>query len=164
MGYLHLLYRSRAKHEEFHPSDLDILRVALAFNSANGITGLLVRVDEQFLQALHGPAEVVEALYARIAADPRHSAVQTLLREPATQLSPYGEWAMAYDSLIGFENALGMTPEGTYPELAPEKVQSIVSQMTDLARGVSEFGSAFPYSRMSGESNQAYMCRLDGLM
>ena len=59
--YVQVLYRSVARHEDFHPSDLDILRTAIKFNVDHGVTGILLRIDEQFFQALHGPAQHVDA-------------------------------------------------------------------------------------------------------
>ncbi|MCA0044185.1 BLUF domain-containing protein [Celeribacter litoreus] len=163
MKYLHVLYRSRPTHGEFDETDLDILKSALAFNSENGITGLLVRVDEQFYQALHGPKDAVSTLLAKIENDPRHTNMEILLSESAAEVSPYGEWAMAYDSLIGFENDLGAAADGNLPEITAEKARHILGLLADLARGVAEFGSAFPYSRQFGETDAAYMERLGGL-
>eukprot|EP01028_Stygiella_incarcerata_P007791 TRINITY_DN3258_c0_g1_i1.p2 TRINITY_DN3258_c0_g1~~TRINITY_DN3258_c0_g1_i1.p2 ORF type:complete len:100 (-),score=11.43 TRINITY_DN3258_c0_g1_i1:59-358(-) len=92
--YVQVLYRSVARHEDFHPSDLDILRTAIKFNVDHGVTGILLRIDEQFFQALHGPAQHVDALMTRIAADDRHQHVDILLHEGAMDTSPFKDWSM----------------------------------------------------------------------
>ena len=75
--------------------------------------------------------------------------------------SPYDRWSMAYDSLIGFEHGLSLLPDGSYPEVTPEQLSDLVQAMAKLARGVADYGSAFPYSRKQGESDQAYLDRLE---
>ena len=62
-------------------SDADIqaiLATAQRFNATAGITGMLLCVERQFLQYLEGEEQAVEALYKRIAKDPRHSGVLRL--------------------------------------------------------------------------------------
>ncbi|WP_434288882.1 BLUF domain-containing protein [Celeribacter sp. SCSIO 80788] len=161
--YLQLLYRSVARYEDFHPSDLDILREAVRFNAAHGITGILLRVDEQFFQVLHGPAENIEGLAARIKSDARHRHMEVLLCEEAEEASPYGNWSMAYDSLMGFEQKLGLQENGRYPEIATERARELVAVLAKTASSVDTYGSAFPYSRFPGEEDAAYLARLDGL-
>ncbi|PTQ74426.1 BLUF domain-containing protein [Celeribacter persicus] len=160
---LQLLYRSVARYEDFHPSDLDILREAVRFNADHGITGMLLRVDEQFLQALHGPGDEIDALVARIKADPRHQHMEILLREETVDMSPFGNWSMAYDSLMGFEQNLGLQEDGHYPEISPERARDLIVVLAKTATSVDTYGSAFPYTRLPGEEDAAYLERLDGL-
>jgi AcrR family transcriptional regulator len=62
-------------------------------NSANDITGRLLRIGVAFVQALEGPDAAVTALYAAIAADPRHTDVIQLINAPIESRA-YGGWAM----------------------------------------------------------------------
>lgn len=161
--YIQLLYRSVARHEDFHPSDLDILRTAVKFNASHGVTGILLRVDEQFFQALHGPKESVEALLARIEADERHQNMEILLCEEVMDVSPFGDWSMSYDSLLGFEQNLGLQEDGAYPVISPDRARELITLFAKAATSVATYGSAFPYARLAGENDAAYLERLDGL-
>ena len=49
-------------------------------NRRAGVGGFLVQFNGWFFQVLEGPKEAVEALYERIAGDPRHGAVRIVLR------------------------------------------------------------------------------------
>lgn len=161
--YVQVLYRSVARHEDFHPSDLDILRTAIKFNVDHGVTGILLRIDEQFFQALHGPAQHVDALMTRIAADDRHQHVDILLHEGAMDTSPFKDWSMSYDSLLGFEQELGLQEDDTYPAISPDRARELIALFAKTATSVATYGSAFPYARLSGENDMAYLERLDGL-
>ncbi|NKI34944.1 BLUF domain-containing protein [Wenzhouxiangella sp. XN79A] len=51
-------------------------------NCRHGISGVLHFADGRFFQYLEGPADRVDALYARICRDARHSDVRRLTRRP----------------------------------------------------------------------------------
>ncbi|HEU0069742.1 MAG TPA: BLUF domain-containing protein [Alphaproteobacteria bacterium] len=98
----------------FTRSDLvELLERSRQRNARDGISGLLLHRGGNFIQALEGPPEAVEATYRRIAADPRHGGLITLLRRtiPARE---FGDWAMGFenisaeagDALPGFSNFL----------------------------------------------------------
>jgi hypothetical protein len=90
---LRLIYFSTARLG-LDRADLEALLAAAAtHNRAAGITGLLLFNGLNFLQVLEGPATAVEALYGRIADDPRHSGVALLKREPI-DVSSYPQWGM----------------------------------------------------------------------
>lgn len=55
-----------------------ILETARRKNGELGITGLLAHGGNMFLQIVEGAPEAIEALMARIAADPRHRSVRVL--------------------------------------------------------------------------------------
>jgi hypothetical protein len=74
----------------------NILQVSQANNRRDGITGLLHANTRRFMQALEGEATAVDAVYARIANDPRHFALVVLSRRPI-EVREFGEWSMAHD-------------------------------------------------------------------
>ena len=93
-GYLRLTYASIAAtgfngHREY-PAIVDHARPA---NRLAGIGGVLAFDGHQFLQILEGPVEQVEALFARITADPRHYGV-VCLRHTAVAVRYFDEWGM----------------------------------------------------------------------
>lgn len=72
-----------------------ILSISRANNRRDDVTGLLYSDGTRFLQALEGPADRVEAAFARIKADPRHRAVVILSRRQI-DAREFGDWAMAH--------------------------------------------------------------------
>ncbi len=158
---LQLLYRSFALWPEFEPSDLAIVQAALTHNPKVGISGYLWRAETQFFQALHGPTAAVQALMERIKADPRHHSVEILLQEQAQPSSPFEGWSMGYD-LIGIELAgFGLDAQGQRPEVDAQLARQLYVEMAQAARDASQFGSAFPYARQAGESEEHYIARLN---
>ncbi|MCP1337339.1 BLUF domain-containing protein [Futiania mangrovi] len=75
-----------------------ILAAALAHNATHAITGVLLHVETAFLQLLEGPEAEVEALFSRIAADPRHHQV-TVLHRGTVQARSFPGWSMGFSSL-----------------------------------------------------------------
>lgn len=97
MPLLQLAYASRPV--EYDGGVLTaILIEARRCNMRDQITGALICREDLFLQLLEGPAEAVEATYARICADKRHEQVRTLMRrEIADTARMFSHWAMKYD-------------------------------------------------------------------
>ncbi len=74
-----------------------ILSAARRNNPRDGITGALVCRQDLYLQLIEGPAEAIDALYARICEDDRHANVELLLSEDmGERLFP--NWAMLDDT------------------------------------------------------------------
>ena len=88
---LQLVYISTATEE---PDSDTILRTSRRNNARDGLTGLLYSDGVRFMQALEGPADKVEAAYARIRLDPRHRAAVVLSRRDVDERE-FGQWNMA---------------------------------------------------------------------
>jgi hypothetical protein len=82
--------------------DVDRLEELLAISRSNnhraGLTGMLLYAGGHFIQTLEGPAEVVDATYTRIEADPRHRDVFITLREEIGDRA-YPDWSMGFEQL-----------------------------------------------------------------
>jgi hypothetical protein len=63
----------------------ELLAKAQRHNAQHQISGLLVYHHQYFLQILEGHSQPIEALMARIMADPRHHHVTTIYRAPLQQ-------------------------------------------------------------------------------
>ncbi len=72
-----------------------ILAASRIRNKASNVTGALLFTALGFAQVLEGPREVVEALFERIGADPRHSDVTVLSFTP-TERRSFPDWAMGF--------------------------------------------------------------------
>jgi hypothetical protein len=66
---------------------------AMAWNQRQGITGVLLYSDGNFMQYIEGPAPEIDRLYERIRADARHRALIELLNEATAQRS-FAQWHM----------------------------------------------------------------------
>lgn len=90
-----LLYRSGQLYEFTVPDMVRLLLQARTYNARHGIGGMLLSRDGLFMQLLEGPAAAVDALYARIASDPRHCEVRLMVRAERTASLLPG-WRMAW--------------------------------------------------------------------
>ena len=70
-----------------------ILTISRRNNGALGVTGLLLQHRRSFLQVLEGPTTVVEEVFDRVIADPRHDSVLILRKGPIVERA-FGEWQM----------------------------------------------------------------------
>ena len=90
-----LLYRSDALYRMDAADMLKLLLDARSYNIEHDITGLLLYHEDRFMQALEGPREAVEALYRRIALDPRHRNVALEFSEPEEERL-FPDWQMGF--------------------------------------------------------------------
>jgi hypothetical protein len=92
-----------------------ILAAAHHFNPSRGITGALLVSSDTFAQVLEGPKADVEALYRKLATDPRHADCALLSAKAVTDRH-FGTWSMTYagrtDSLHYDAAKKASMPEG----------------------------------------------------
>ncbi|WP_314425753.1 BLUF domain-containing protein [uncultured Microbacterium sp.] len=77
----------------------ELLAGSREHNHAQGITGMLLYRDGEFVQILEGDRHDVEQLMERIGRDPRHTDVRILLEEPLHERR-FEEWTMGYQALV----------------------------------------------------------------
>jgi len=77
----------------------DLVEKAAAFNKARGITGILAIEGRRVCQILEGGDAEVEALFASIQRDPRHSGVIELVHIPVER-SAFEAWGMVRRPMI----------------------------------------------------------------
>ncbi|MGY6632609.1 MAG: BLUF domain-containing protein [Alkalilacustris sp.] len=78
------------------PEDLAaLLAVSRRNNAADGITGLLLYHDQNFLQVLEGEEAAVTACFERIRRDPRHRNLIMVSRDTRPARS-FGQWWMGF--------------------------------------------------------------------
>ena len=73
-----------------------ILSGARRNNVRDGITGALICRDDIYLQLVEGPADAIDALYARILVDDRHTDIRLLLMSEISERM-FPAWAMLDD-------------------------------------------------------------------
>lgn len=73
----------------------EMLEVSRRNNQRDGITGMLLYVEGNFMQAIEGAPDRIGDLYQRLHRDPRHHAVTTLVDEPLAHRH-FAQWSMAF--------------------------------------------------------------------
>jgi hypothetical protein len=73
----------------------DLLKVSRNNNEKNGITGLLLYSDGNFMQILEGEKEAIENTYKKIANDIRHRNIILVVNEPIKKRN-FKDWKMGF--------------------------------------------------------------------
>jgi hypothetical protein len=136
-----LIYRSHsllADGSQGQTELADILQGARHKNAALGITGALMLYDDWFAQVLEGPQAAVEALFARIKADPRHDSVR--LGEAGTVAKRlFDKWAMAIVAEHHEPDLPMVATSGGLAQGAPWRVsleqEAVLTRLRDMTRG-----------------------------
>lgn len=88
-------------------ADMDnILTASRQNNKALGVTGVLLFAQGTLFQVIEGEADVLDRLYHKISADPRHSNVTELLRDDISERR-FGEWEMGWSRVPESHPAAG---------------------------------------------------------
>ncbi|MEN9659458.1 MAG: hypothetical protein RL571_2923 [Pseudomonadota bacterium] len=90
-----LVYVSTATHLMDEAELEALLLGAVVQNNQNGITGVLLYNDGDFMQCLEGPEYLVRETYARIEASRRHKGIICLCDEKINERN-FSDWHMGY--------------------------------------------------------------------
>jgi len=115
-----LLYASRAAGDIQCAAIHDILQQSHAHNPQLGITGILCHSDKVYMQVLEGGRNPINALYAKILRDPRHTDVVLLHYEEICERR-YAGWTMGQANLAKV-NASTLLRFSDLPEINPHAV------------------------------------------
>ena len=100
-----------------------ILSAARRNNPQLGITGALICRHDLYLQLIEGPADAIDALYARICEDDRHANVELLLSENvAARMFP--NWAMLDDEAPSLFWSAEDVAAGVLDNASPDAVRA----------------------------------------
>jgi Sensors of blue-light using FAD len=67
-------------------------------NERDGVTGMLLYSDGNFIQAIEGPEPAIDKLLRRIEGDRRHGGIITIARYPVEDRQ-FGDWSMGFRPL-----------------------------------------------------------------
>lgn len=98
MALMHLVYVSSCVVPMSGEDLAALLYVSVTRNAVDGVTGMLLHAGASFLQVLEGEEAPVEATFARIARDPRHTGVCVVERAGLARRDFRG-WHMAFRAL-----------------------------------------------------------------
>jgi hypothetical protein len=97
-----VIYSSKASGQMPSEELASILRVAKRNNEIGQITGILLFRRGQFLQLLEGTETNLNAVLSRIARDPRHRDITTIMNEPA-KARAFGAWSMGFQDISNLD-------------------------------------------------------------
>lgn len=123
-----LLYVSTASWTMSGAELNEILDMSRRNNKRLGVTGLLLHVDNGFLQVLEGEKGAVLEIYSRIKRDFRHSGLRVLV-ERETDERLFEDWSMGFDKLSPGRphtaDIFQITHDAIQNAIAPEKAADI---------------------------------------
>ena len=107
----HLIYISHAVHPFTQVELEQLLTSARRNNKRLGITGMLLYLNEKFIQVLEGERQAIEKVMAIIELDPRHKKLSVLLEGESSERI-FKTWTMGFKrlgnhefkSMSGYEN------------------------------------------------------------
>ncbi len=117
-----------------------ILLTARRNNRRDGITGALLCRSDVYLQLIEGPANAIDAAYARIAVDDRHCDI-TLLLSRAIDDRLFPEWEMLDDQMPSLSWSPGEIADGAIETAGGGDLLAI---FTRLAASASATGDKAP--------------------
>ncbi len=94
----HLVYISHTSRPLYEDDLLEILSNSRLQNKKNEITGMLLYLNEKFIQVLEGEYDAVMEVYEKIKEDPRHQKISVLL-EGNTANRVFKDWSMGFKKL-----------------------------------------------------------------
>lgn len=117
------------------PNDLnDILDVSRRNNVKADVSGLLLYLDQSFLQVLEGPIDAVIDTFGRIAHDPRHDGVRLLVQQHVPERL-FDGWGMGFDRpSLRTPDLFHATQEAITHVVAPEKAALIAAFLRNFYR------------------------------
>jgi hypothetical protein len=95
---IHLVYVSTARTLFTSEQLQALLATSRANNERDGITGMLLHKDGNFMQVLEGEEAAVLKVHATIAADSRHKDMVTMVKEPIAGRR-FEDWTMGFGDL-----------------------------------------------------------------
>lgn len=95
---IQLIYASQVSSDFSEHEIPELLKTIRPANAKLQITGTLFYLGTAFLQVLEGEAHSVDGIYARIAADKRHTQVMTISRDPIEERS-FPNWTMDFATI-----------------------------------------------------------------
>lgn len=127
-----LLYRAKANYPPFTFHDLEILRSSITFNSANGISGYLIRGEYEYFQILEGDPDTVKLLAKKIARDGRIYGYSGIW-SGSVEGRLFGHWYMGFHMLSQLDDGLPDRLINLTPATPPPIAQQMIREIAQMA-------------------------------
>src|ERR1035438_2525215 len=102
---LQIIYASASTKAFTHKELVELLKIARQKNIAADVTGMLLYHAGGFPQVLEGPDENVEAIYAKVQKDSRHTKLLLLVRETIEERA-FEHWSMGFVDTTGIADKI----------------------------------------------------------
>jgi hypothetical protein len=109
-----------------------ILTGARRNNGRDGITGALICRQDLYLQLIEGPAPAIDACFARIGIDDRHSDVRLLLEGTVSERM-FPRWEMLDDQAPALSWSPAETAAGAIEAASPAELVAVFSRLAASA-------------------------------
>lgn len=109
-----------------------ILVRARANNLRDDITGALLCRHDLYLQLIEGPATMIDALFARISRDDRHSDIQLLLTGIVGERM-FPQWSMLDDQMPSLAWSQAEVRAGAIEAAGPEAARAVFARIAGNA-------------------------------
>lgn len=110
-----------------------ILIAARRNNPKAGITGALICRQDMYIQLIEGPDDAIDALFALIAADDRHTDVQIEVSEQVEERM-FPDWAMLADTNPSMTFSQAQVEDGAIGRASPDTLRTLFRQIAITAR------------------------------
>lgn len=125
MALYEIIYVSLASRDLPAEELVQLLDKARAHNAAQGITGMMIYHRREFMQLLEGEQAAVQALYDRIAGDPRHQQLRKIWDGPIRERG-FSDWGMAFVA----PDALDLSDKPGYQDLLAQGLRQAPGDST----------------------------------
>lgn len=120
------------------PNDLNtIVDTSRERNRRSGITGILLYIDQGFLQILEGPRDAVLEAFGRIQKDLRHIGLRVLVQQEV-EARVFDDWSMGFDRLDPqaprSADVFEITQEAIQQKLPPDKAAMLALFLRNFYR------------------------------
>lgn len=105
MGLAYLIYKSIPTTSLTEKDLLEIAEQSKLNNVDNGLTGLLVYGNNEFVQIIEGDEDAIETLYKKLLTDTRHNNIR-LVRRDGLERRYFPSWSMGFRSVSNKEMQL----------------------------------------------------------
>ena len=115
----------------------ELVKVSIRNNKDDGVTGILVAVQDVFVQALEGPVDSVRNTYARISLDRRHRDLKIVAQGPVPSRL-FNDWNMCARTLSASDQAIlqVLDSKGAFnpAALTPSSIERLLTTVADIQR------------------------------
>lgn len=117
-----IIYCSQATSDLSGDELIELLDLARTRNDAVGLTGMLLYSSQSFLQVLEGVRQALDATYARIKADSRHTNLR-LLADVEVASPLFDGWSMGFEH-VDDEDLAETSPASPPPSPTPSSTRT----------------------------------------
>ena len=139
-----LIYTSTATSDLGVRDMISILEQSTDLNQRDGVCGMLLLCDGNFMQCIEGEASGIDSTYARIRASRKHHEIVELRRSSVAQLQ-FSDWDWGFQS--GFHREFSTLKAAQFFQVPRQNMQNVWDKITPEKKILRDFWdtTARPY-------------------